>query len=122
MIKEQDDRKIKVVEWLKSSDLAKAFNQSAEGFHIFSGQCVRFDNGNKLDVLNWLAREGIEGGGCIGGYNVSYTPKGEYGEKMTFFKIDSINVPFAFPEHNGQPQPVKSDAMTESHLNDDIPF
>jgi len=122
MIKEQNDRKIEVVEWLESSDLAKAFHKSTEGFHVFSGQCVRFENGKKLDVLDWLSREGIEGGVCIGGYNVSYTPRGEYDEKMTFFRIESIGVPFAFPEDEGHTQSVKSDVAAESHLNDAIPF
>ena len=63
-------------------------------------------------MFEWLFAEGIKEGQSISGYNLVYTkPGGQYGEKLSFFKI-IIEAPFS--SNVEQPR--------ESEPGDDVPF
>jgi hypothetical protein len=100
-----------VVEWLSVSKLAKKF-RSKEGFFVPKGPHVRLTDGNVIDLIEWLFKEGIKGGVAVGGYSVVYSKSGsEYGEKLSFFKI-VVDAPFSLLS--------KEDEVTA--LDDEIPF
>ncbi|HNW79552.1 MAG TPA: hypothetical protein PKH28_11610, partial [Candidatus Competibacteraceae bacterium] len=55
-------------------------------------------DGTVLDALDWLQAEGFMTGVVLDGYSVAYTPVGgKYAERLTFFEMLTMDIPFAKP-------------------------
>jgi hypothetical protein len=108
------DRHKEICEWLKSSKYALPFKRG-NGFHITYGKIVKLKNGDQLDLLVWLMREGFYKLKRCGNYLISYTlPDNNYSEKYSFlfsqnFYQQQKNIEF---DKLCQPDPYWSDSST----------
>ena len=88
------------------------------GFFVPKGPQVELSDGSVVDLLEWLDEEGITKAKTISDYNIEYTePESEYGEKLSFFKMNKnvkVKAPF-FPKSNTSDDSSKID-------DDNIPF
>lgn len=90
-----DSRAGEIIEWLSQSELAHEFKKG-EGFLVGKGPLVRLTDGTTMDLFDWLSEEGLAGGSTVAGYSVAYSgPDSEYGEKLSFFKVEAVDVPFS---------------------------
>ena len=88
------NRQKDILEWLEQSKYVKKIvKDNAEiGFYISRGNILSLKSGKKIDIIDWLLREGFKSLEVILYYNVSYTPiESEYSEKFSFFDIQ-LNV------------------------------
>ncbi len=65
-----------------------------EGFFVNRGTIFKLKNGEQVEALDWLDKEGIRDSMTIAGYRVVYQAAGAYGEKLTFFKDAVASAPF----------------------------
>jgi len=88
------NRQKDILEWLEQSKYVKKIvKDNAEiGFYVSRGNILSLKSGKKIDIIDWLLREGFKSLEVILYYNVSYTPiESEYSEKFSFFEIQ-LNV------------------------------
>ena len=85
------NRQILIFEWLKTSKYICPLKEN-KGFHIYGGQIVRLKSGERIDLLDWLKREGFHTLKRIYNHSISYTrPNEKYQEKITFFNSEFRN-------------------------------
>ncbi|NCU32402.1 MAG: helix-turn-helix domain-containing protein [Candidatus Moranbacteria bacterium] len=84
------NRQKDIVEFLEKSKYAHKIlkNNSEIGFYARRGDLVKLISGERIDIIDWLLREGFEALECVLYYTVSYTQKeSQYPEKFSFFEI-----------------------------------
>lgn len=90
-------RQTEIVRWLATSSIALPLRHG-RGFFVLRGFRVRLADGTILDALDWLQAEGFMTEVVLDGYSVTYTPAGgKYTERLTFFEMRTVDVPFAKP-------------------------
>ncbi len=79
-------RKIRILDRLSKSKFAVKLKKG-DGFFVYRGNLVQLRDGTKVEILDWLAGEGIINGKIICGYSIVGNKPGEpYLQKWTFFK------------------------------------
>ena len=90
-------RQTETVRWLATSSIALPLRHG-RGFFALRGFRIRLADGTLLDALDWLQTEGFMTGVVLDGYSVPYTPVGgNYAERLTFFEMLTMDIPFAKP-------------------------
>ncbi|HQC71927.1 MAG TPA: hypothetical protein PLE42_04320 [Candidatus Competibacteraceae bacterium] len=90
-------RQTETVRWLATSSIALPLRHG-RGFFALRGFRIRLADGTLLDALDWLQTEGFMTGVVLDGYSVAYTPVGgNYAERLTFFEMRTMDIPFAKP-------------------------
>ena len=88
-IDKSSGRQKSIFTWLKSSEYPRQLREN-KGFYICGGSIVRLKSGERIDLLDWLKREGFNSLKKVDNYRISYTPQNEkYQEKITFFNPSS---------------------------------
>lgn len=84
-IDNSSSRQKSIFAWLKTSKYSRPLKEN-KGFYICGGKIVRLKSGERIDLLDWLKREGFISLKRVDDYSISYTPPNEqYQEKITFF-------------------------------------
>ena len=79
-------RQERIIEWLAQSEIAISLRSGA-GFYVDKGSVVKLKNGNEVEALDWLEREGLKHGKTISGYDIKHREaKDDFSEKLFFFE------------------------------------
>lgn len=89
-------RQERIVDWLSRTPDLGIPMRSGAGFYVNRGAMIRLKNGQEVEAIEWLEKEGFHNGTVIGGYSLKHAPASEqFSEKLSFFKVTTMtDAPF----------------------------
>ena len=95
-----NDRQKEVFSWLKESKHARPF-KNGDGFYVISGVLVKLKNGEIIELMAWIKREGFDVIKRIYDYHILHKPAWDnYSEQISFFEIKTkIDIKNEYHEH-----------------------